>query len=544
MGRLEWVRKYRSELQPQVPLDFKRHRYLEPIYDDQHPVIILQKAAQMGLSEWAVTDAIWSADQRGANIMSLYPTDKIASRFSVRRIGQAIEASEYIERLMGNTDQVGLKEVAGKYWYIVAGGVRPDGRAPNLKEAQIDSLIFDELDELDPRVPAIALRRTRHSELAWRRYLSTPTNVGYGIHAAIADTDQRRWHIKCSHCNDWQLLDPFVSLITEVDEDGRPTAWHKNRLGEPVVLCTKCGKELDRQDTGEWIPTYDDRDQHGYTLNGLLNSYITLEELVTAGQADSETDLKEWMNQDMGLPYTPRSSGFDSEMMDNCLSRYTMPNEGQQAVMGVDPGKVLHVIIRKSLWDEGLGLLRRRALFIGHVKTYSGLDELVKKYGVRMCVIDVGHDPTAVTDFAKRFPGRVRTARYPGGKGGAFEGTQVYKERPDDEFEYRVDRLKSLDRLKTYYRSRIIENPASIKTHPDFYPHFGSMVRVTERSAIGEMTAVWRDYGRPDHFVHTDNYCNLAQDMIDALGGGTEIGETEWAEERRGQRSSSWHHEG
>src|SRR4030066_1315108 len=45
------------------PLDFEKHKYLVDIYQDQHPSLIFQKAAQMGISERLISEAVWVCDR-------------------------------------------------------------------------------------------------------------------------------------------------------------------------------------------------------------------------------------------------------------------------------------------------------------------------------------------------------------------------------------------------------------------------------------------------------------------------------------------------
>jgi hypothetical protein len=69
--------------------------------------------------------------------------------------------------------------------------------------------------------------------------------------------------------------------------------------------------------------------------------------------------------------------------------------------MGVDTGRQLHVVI--SRWDGN----RRRVVYLGTLKEFSQLDDLMKQFQVSRCVIDALPETHATRDFAGRFPRRV-----------------------------------------------------------------------------------------------------------------------------------------
>jgi len=67
-------------------LDFKDHRYLIDIYEDTSKRIIIKKAAQIGITTYAICKALWFADTKDVSVIYTFPTATDVSDFSRARI--------------------------------------------------------------------------------------------------------------------------------------------------------------------------------------------------------------------------------------------------------------------------------------------------------------------------------------------------------------------------------------------------------------------------------------------------------------------------
>jgi len=271
LDRLSWASLYRCSLKEGVLFDLATHPFLRDIYLCNALEIVVYKASQMGASEFAVSDAIYSCDQRGATVLYLFPSDRAVSDFSSARIGPAIDASDYLKTIVKNkeeggrrTNRVTLKQIRNGILYLRGAKVSPSGSAPQLLSIDADKVIFDELNATDERAVAIALKRLNHSSIREVLYISTPTYKGRGIHAKFLVSDGREWHVRCPHCNDWQML-TLEQVVIEWDSLQRPVAWHGMGDGRAFFACTKCGKELDRLAKGQWVAAYPSRTIAGFS---------------------------------------------------------------------------------------------------------------------------------------------------------------------------------------------------------------------------------------------------------------------------------------
>jgi len=521
--RLSWALQHREWIWPDVKLDFETHKYLKPIYADEHPVLVMQKAAQLGLSEFLITDAFWAGDTKAANALYLLPRTGDVADFSSTRIGLAIEASPYLASIIEanmdsrsgysakGRDRATLKRIRNRFLYIRHGGVRADGRAPQLKTAPIDLLVYDEYDEIDARAEPIADKRLQHSKLKWKRYVSTPTYDNRGIAEAMLATDQRVWMVKCEHCGQWQNLDPLKNLIIETDAAGRPAEWFHKRgyKNRPYVACVKCKQQMDRMVDGEWVMKYPSRKEaHGYYLNPLVSPAISLNEIIKGGLSLQPEDQKQWWNQTLGLTYKPRGGGFSESKVMGSYTDYFAPLEAQRCAMGVDVGAKLHVVIRRYNQNK------KQSVFIGTVSTFEELDSLVKRYNVRKAVIDLLPETRKAREFIERNKYKAWGSLYIGGATAA-KRVNKYSEKEGEEYAVlEIDRSRALDDLRASYENGDIINPISVyREEPDHKRHIMNLTRTMTKSKSGDTYAVWVETG-PDHYAHAEVYCDVAMDML------------------------------
>ena len=504
-------------LKADAPFDLTAHFYLRDLYACSAHTVVVNKASQMGASEWAISYVLHAADERDATGLYLFPTDGHVSDFSSARFGPAIESSDYLSDIVVDgggskadggrkrgADRVTLKRVRNRFIYLRGSQVKPNGQAPQLKSIDADVLVFDEVDEMDPRAPAIAVKRLGHSSIAEQRWISTPTYPGFGIHAKWLDSDQREWHVCCTSCRTWQPM-TINDLVTEFDTLGRPTAWHELD-GKPFVACRKCGKPLDRLGRGEWIAGFPERDIAGFHLTKLFSPLADLGAIIKALDTTDETRRREAFNQDLGETYVPRGGQLTDEHLDGCRREYAMvPVADEDTYAGIDVGRVLHVVIRGPR-DTVTG--ERPLRFAGEVDTFKSAGNLLMLYRARRVVIDALPETRESRALQAGYKyGTVWLAYYVGQAAGS-------KEAQPEDWDYtkgvvNLDRTRTLD--ATYARFLTGENtlPAGARDIRDYYAHMTALVRVLEDGKHGEKIANYVQNG-PDHLAHAENYCVVA----------------------------------
>lgn len=515
VGLLEWAVNYRKRLGPSRYFDFSNHLYLKGMYEDDSREKVIMKASQMGASEWLVSYALHACDQRSANVLYVFPTEGHVSDFSTARLGPAIEASEYLSSIvvdgsggggMRGSDRITLKRIRDRFLYFRGSKVQTDGKAPQLKSIDADVLILDEVDELDPRAVPIARKRLGHAPAHLGNVLqvSTPTYPGVGIHAEWNLSDQRIWHIKCEHCNHWQPLDIHM-VVFDWDSLGRPVNWRGKEEGDAWLGCVECGKRLDRHAPGEWVRTYLDRPVAGFHLSKLFSFQMDLNEVVYNLITSDETRRREAFNQDLGLPYSPRGGSLSAEDLDNCRRDYGHgPDKFVTCYMGVDVGRVLHVVIR-SFANPATG--ETKQLYAGETD-WEGLDRLVAIYRPRTVVIDALPETTKAREFQNKYPrNMVWIAYYPNTPQGTKKEQLAVWNVLDRKV--MIDRTRALDSTLAGFYSGFTTLPHHARGIQDYYDHLRATIRVLKEDSSGQDIAKYIDTG-PDHYAHAENYAMIA----------------------------------
>jgi len=508
---------------PGRPLDFTRHAFLIGLYECTAREVVVFKASQLGVSEYLVSYALHAADERKATVMYVFPTDGHVSDFSSARIGPAIEASPYLASIVvegaaaggkRGADRVTLKRVGDRFVYFRGAQVDPNGNAKQLKSVDADVLIFDEEDEMDPRAVSIAEKRLGHSAIAEIRKASTPTYAGTGIHAEWLRSDMREWHVACGHCGEWQPI-TIDNIVLESDQFGRPIKWHGDAT-DAWAACRKCGKPIDRAGHGEWVAARPDVDVAGFHMPKLISPSVKLIEIVKNLDTVDETKRKETFNQDLALPYTPRGGQMTDEMLDACRRDYAhgpvkvVDSAGnardEETVMGVDVGRVMHVVIRGAVQPE---TGERPQRWAGEVESWERLEAMARLYHAERIVIDALPETTKAREFQAKFkPGRVWLAYY------VNQRTGTKKEDPRDwnwnEGVVNLDRTRTLDEMYAALVAKTHTLPGHARDVRDYYAHLKAPVRVVEHGANGTPMAQYVEGSNPDHLAHAENYCTIA----------------------------------
>ncbi len=514
LGLLSWTIRHRRVLTPGRLFDLVHHPYLVDLYNCTSERMVVCKAGQMGLSEYAVSYALHAADCRLATVLYVFPTDAHVSDFSSARIGPAIEASPYLAGIIVESnaeggqrgaDRVTLKRVRDRFLYLRGARVDPDGGAAQLKSIDADCLVLDEMDEMDPRAPAIARKRLGHSSIAEERTISTPTYAGRGIHAEWLESDQREWHVRCDRCGQWQPMS-IQQVVLEWDALGRPVRWNGQSEGRAFIACHKCGGELDRLARGRWVAAYPERTVAGFHVTRLFSAMANLAGIVASLATTDETKRREAYNQDLGEPYTPRGGQLTEDVLDGCRRNYAhAPQPGEQIVMGVDVGRVLHAVVRGPA-DRETGETRQH--WAGEVDSFEEVGRMMKRFNVRTAVVDALPETSKARELQASQPvGAVWLAYYTTQKIGTKRADPM--QWVEAEGVVNLDRTRSLDDMLSAFVEGKATLPANAREVRDYYDHLCAPVRVLEDGPGGERVPRYVESG-PDHLAHAENYCRVA----------------------------------
>jgi hypothetical protein len=212
------------------PFSFDDHEFLHAIYDDTSPHVVLCKAAQVGGTTWAVLRSIHTCVV-GLDVMDFFPTRTDVLDFSRARVNPLLAENPFLAKLMTDTDTMGVKRIGDAHLYF-----RGMQSNVGMKSVPADLIVFDELDEAEPRAKTMARERLGHSDYKRIIELSNPSLPDYGIDEVFQKSDQRHWHVKCPGCGAWTALEFHKALHAEAELEIIPGAEISSADGHIIAL--------------------------------------------------------------------------------------------------------------------------------------------------------------------------------------------------------------------------------------------------------------------------------------------------------------------
>lgn len=306
---------------PQDPLEFRqrhikfgrrrafslhRHEYLRDIICCDAVQRVVQKAAQVGVSDSiAIADALHWVTQ-GLNVGYFLPDRDRMKRFVQKKVDRIINADNAIAASMTESDDLADDDFAGKRQaakgadntllkrfgatFISFSGLQ---NLIDAKSDDLDYVICDEVDELDPEISIWLDDRVMHSDYKYRLWLSQPGIPGTGVNELFEQSDQRVYQHRCPKCRKWHVLeDEWPANLYLRCADHR--AWHpfeeecsscaraQETDIEVKLCCLNCGtklRETDREVRTQWVPLQPGRELAGFRLSQLYGPAMSPREL-------------------------------------------------------------------------------------------------------------------------------------------------------------------------------------------------------------------------------------------------------------------------
>ena len=491
-------------------LSFRDKPYLRQLYPDFSDEIVIQKSVQCGISEMLLIRSLTYAEV-GYSVLYVLPKYALRGRFVYNRVDPLFlvvpEYQRLLKEAVGESDSVALKHF-GEGVINFVGSNSPS----EFIEFPADLLIIDELDRCHQENLGLAVDRLDASNLKQKVRVSTPTFDDYGIKADFDNSDQKHWHIKCEHCNEYQGLKWDTHVVAQASKNSfelLDTKW--NDEGEIRVFCQNCRKPLNRlSHDAKWIPT-NSSDISGYHLSQLYSANTTIAVLwKTFQEAQSdETKLQIFYNSKLGEAYSPRGTRMSIEVLNQCRRNYLfddIPAE-RNVFAGVDIGTRKHYVFAEHVGKEYF-----RLLDCGSVPEFNDLNLLFSKWKPKRVMMDIEPEVTKSKEFRDAHSS-VWLCDY---FGGSVEATTIRE--PKIEITERiisVDRTQTLDRMYAKFYNEQFWLPKDARTlsprvgdKSELYTHLMNLQKITKDSG-GREKAFWNKVG-DDHLAHCANYMLLA----------------------------------
>lgn len=399
------------------PFDWDTHKYLTQPYRETTPVVVIQKAAQMGFSVWAMIRMLHrTLVLAPIKVGYFLPTGPKAMEFSQDRFDKLCRSIPRLSAIYskGKVQNITMKQYAGStvFFTHTSGTVTTES-------TPMDYLIFDEVRKMYRPTIAIARERLSHSQYKFIDYISTAGYPDDDINYYFKRSCQYEWWLRCPACNteflphdDWENL----RHVGQRRVNGKIT-W--------ALQCHKCGHwNIDPQDNGRWVATDRTRPWAGYHISQLASKYINLNTVME--EWFGAENRAEFYRSKLGQPFVDAESILvQQEHLDACVdqdarwgSSLGLSSNGIRrgmdqvvTVMGVDQQQGYNVHVVKEIQPNGRRVLRH--LEYSYDKTpFNRTAELMREYDADVVVVDAEPNFNDATAFCHQFRGRAWMAYY------------------------------------------------------------------------------------------------------------------------------------
>lgn len=484
--------------------------YLEGIYKDENPNIVLKKSTQSGISEMLIGKALHHS-VIGLNVLYVLPTEILKARFVAGRVDKTLEAAPYYYEQQIRMNSTSMKSFGDGIINFI-GSNSPSG----FTEFVANTVIMDEMDRCNQENLAMAVERQSQQTEKYMIKNSNPTIEGFAIDEEYNNSDMKVWLVDCDHCGHEFEFDFFKNIVRQIDDKDyvlrdKDFEWGSDR--DIKVLCEKCDREVDRFKRGRWASRRKSN-VSGYTISKIFSTKVTVREIVgrfMKGLKD-ETTLERFYNGDLGLAYSSSGAKVLPQVLDQCIRDFSRLDRcGQACIMGVDVGTNLNVVIgRLKETDEGQKI---EIVFLGELRDESQIYDLHRLFNIVCSVFDSRPE----TRMVRRILANVKQAWMADYlTGSTSDGYNVDVKR------YSTDRTTSMDGVKEAIMTEYVLLPRDAKSVKGFYEQMTAPTRVWQPIsrngvATNEGRYVWTEGGRPDHYYHAMNYMLMAKKLITVL---------------------------
>lgn len=509
-----WISKY-TKLEDK-PFNFKYHEYQQDIISDPAKTLLVNKAAQTGLSEifarWALAAC---CTQDNFTIIWTFPSTSDAERFTKARLDPIIDSSVELKRAVSkDVNSSELKKFNSNSFAYIRGTLSETGAL----SVPADLLLHDELDRSDVDNIAAYVSRLQHKPTKMRRLFSTPTVPKYGIDLACETAKRKRQIWTCSHCN--------YKWLPSYENDVHIPGWDKPkreitkytikdvRWAEARLLCPNC-KLIPSSDLKyrEWVVenSADNYDTIAYYVSPFCAPhYLTAPYLVKVSSEFGK--WSEFCNQALGLTSEDEHDSLLESDIRNTLVNYSL-DSSETHCMGVDLGLFCHIAIGRRTADGTLLVVHREK--VGYRQLLIRRLELMQRYRITTSV----HDYQPYTDLIATITGfdpNAYGARYE--NKGSTETHRVQEQEQVDEegkVSFRmaiINRDIAFDALMADIKAKSVLVNAQ-DSGDEFVRHLRDMKRIQVKDKFGELRYTWKKTEGQDHWHHALLYLKTAIDL-------------------------------
>jgi phage terminase large subunit GpA-like protein len=241
----------------------------DSLCDPRVPRITLMKGSQIGGTTGGLISMLgYAVHQRPTRVLAYFPSEGDAKKFSRDKLDACFRQSPALRGSFTH-DSLFEKRFPGGMIFIQSGGTPRTFRQTDAEWVVLDDLDGFELEVGDEGGPVgLADNRLKSYRRGKRAAISTPTIKDFSaIEDLFDESDQRRFHVPCPHCEARQVLrwggrdKPFGFKWDSTSIDGELVPV----LDSVAYLCEACGSLIDEKDKPWMVRTAAERyEDHGW----------------------------------------------------------------------------------------------------------------------------------------------------------------------------------------------------------------------------------------------------------------------------------------
>jgi hypothetical protein len=491
------------------PFTTQRYPFQEEILNDSHHTIYCKKVSQVGLSEIMMRKTTaWLYRNQGTRAIFSLPNNMLWDSFTKTRIKPLIGSNPIFNNIPGFTEkQTRSKEVyqiGTSFLNVVVAG---ESSATSL---DADEITIDEIDLSDPATVALFRSRLQNSDYKLYRAFSTPTYPEYGIDKLIMSSDQRRYMLKCSHCNTWQhpvWAKEFIHLPGLSDtmalNDITDVVAETLDLDSAYIKCMKCNLPLDLGDHAnrEWVAEHPSRadKSHGYIVSPFSTERRSVKHIVSS--------LLDYKRQDNLKGFLNTVVGEVDENSDTRLQEFSIRNNLHSAedqdisrdtpiFIGSDIGVTCHITLVAAMNSKDIRVVRM--FEVNQRDLEDELKVILDRYNVvgglvdRLPFIDKAN---RISNISKR---KINPTMYTSRE----HIKEVVDENFPDEAYIALNRTWALDFVAKNIRDGTLPMYGYGPHKENIVNHLRNMVREVNADKVPQ----WKKLDSKDHWFHSISY--------------------------------------
>lgn len=496
---------------------------IEPFYSDAIAdalEVVYEKSTQIGASTALWRWIVRRVDQFSETGVYFFPTSTHVTEFGDERIEPAIEASEYLQRRMppGHTRRKTMKKIGDGILNLRGLESRAGAQAVSAQ-----AIVIDEYDDCDPSNIAQAERRLSGAAAKGHkpriRRSGRPSLPGYGINAAMQESDQRRWFVRCPECHVEQIIDFTENVRWRSASGGDATlrAGHDDfEVNKDVTaawrVCSSCEASLEGDPirNGRWKPTATGPGRApGFHIPRLIVPLTDLTQIVIASRATRIFDIETFHNADLGVAYAAADAMLTDADIDRAmakgypeaLSTYT----GRYPItMGVDVASERDLSCRiTEHHPDGT----RKAIRVFEPTDFEEVAKAMDHYNVTLAAIDAQPERRSAKGLVRDFPGRIVLVEYEDNP-----RAKAWHYREEDNT-IRVNRTEAIDAMMDSVRDG--SNVMLREEAPRYRDQMKALKRRIEEDDKGRTRKVYVTTGtHGDDYAHAEVYDLVAKEML------------------------------